>query len=162
VGVEGEVVLVVEAAAEEGDGFFGGDGGVFEEVDLFFEGEVVGVVLGGFADEAGSAVGEFEEVEAEAAVVGGEGLGGVEGGLEVLGGLEGGEEELGGELEADGLAQAGEGGAEGGSAEPAAEEGGFGPILGGRSSRILQEGAQEFGLQACGAGDVRHKFLRLK
>src|ERR1041384_1051362 len=78
-----------------------------------------------------------------------EGLGRVGGG--------GGEAEIG--LEIDGGFDGLEGVSEGGLAEPAAEDGGSGPIVGSGAGGAFSEGAQKFRLGAGRSGNVGHKFL---
>jgi hypothetical protein len=72
------------------------------------------------------------------------------------GGVDGGGGELEVGLEAEGFEEGVEGAEEWGLAEPAAEDGGGGPLGGAGGSA---EGAEESGLGVGGFGDSRHKRL---
>jgi len=106
------------------------------------------------AGEVGA--GEFQEVEADGALGFGESAGvGVavaDVGMEVLDGLEAGAEELERELIAGEGDQGLIGGAEGGLAQPAAEDGGAGPVVGTWARGAVAESADESGLSVRHAG----------
>jgi hypothetical protein len=111
----------------------------------------------GLGGEALAEVGVAEKVEALFHFLAREG--GAGGGAEFLDGLTGAEGELEVGLEAEGFAEGVEGVFEGGLAEPAAEDGDGGPVLGGGSGGGFSEGAEKKSLSPGGSLDVWHNFL---
>jgi hypothetical protein len=149
-----------EADLGEGGGEVGAEGFTLELFEFVEEvGGDAGVADGfGFGGEGGGGgelalVGEADGAE-EGADVGGAG----DGGVELVGGAGAGAGEVEVGLEVEGVAELGEGLAEALLAEPAAEEGGGGPVLGGEVVGVFLEGAEKTGLGAGGVGDVGHRY----
>jgi len=132
-------------------------GGFFEVFNFIAELESCGGGELGVAGEALAQVCVAEELGERFDVVGVEGC--LLGSAQRLGGAASadGEVELG--VEAEGFADGIEGGLDGGLAEPAAEEGDGGPVLGGRAGGGSAEGSEKKSLGAIGSFDVWHKCL---
>jgi hypothetical protein len=140
---------------------------VHESDGGFFEGFVgVGVRLGegfgadaGIGGGAGRLMGEAEEVGGGSLRVGGElfGCAGMDGVVEVACAVEAGGEDPEAAFEVHGFADGEQGAAEAGLSEPAAEDGGRRPLVGGGAGEAAAEAAEELALEVGGGPfDARH------